>query len=54
MTLPRRKQSGGIVLMALVIITMIAMVFGLAWYAFNGGKRAEATPTPAETVIPID
>lgn len=55
MTFYQRQQSGGIIVMALVVMLMIAMVAALIWYAFNGGKQA-TTPrsTPAETVIPID
>lgn len=51
---PRRTQSGGIIIMGMVLLLMAATIFALAWYALNGGKRAQTTATPAETVIPID
>ncbi len=55
MILPQRKQSGGIILMGLVLILMAATIFALAWYAFNGGKQVKtAVPTPTETVLQID
>lgn len=54
MNQPRRTQSGGIIIMGMVLLLMAATIFALAWYAFNGGKRSETTPVPNETIVPID
>lgn len=54
MNLPRRTKSGGIIIMGMVLLLMAATIFALAWYAFNGGKHAQVSSTPSETVIPID